>query len=156
MNANSTTTGIQIDGEIQRVLHENRVDLVEHLLSGGFDVKTAPMSYADESQPGAKGTAMVLLASSAAALLVAEAIVRVVRSLTAARPVIVEEQTLVPTLDANGRAVTDSQGRPILYWAQRHRMLESSSVSQASEGTQFTIQPTRLSLSFGSTRTHGR
>jgi hypothetical protein len=152
----SSATEIHVDEEVQRVLHENRVDVLEHLHSGGLDVQPAPSAYPEESPSGAKGAAMILLASAAAAPLVAEAIVRLVRGLTSARPLIVQEQTLIPTSDPDGRIVTDSHGEPILYWAQRHRVLEAPSASQATDTTQLTIQPTRFSISLGSTRTHGR
>jgi hypothetical protein len=94
-------------------------------VDAGFEVRRsygkAPVQAAD----GTKDPVAILVATSTVIASLTPALLKIITVLTR-RPVVVKEWIAIPVETSSGGVVRDDSGAPILYWAERHRLLESA------------------------------
>lgn len=112
--------------DVQRLLHENAIDLTTELRRQGV---IARASY--QTDPSASGIetsrdlTLVLLASGAAFYSIALGIERIISSLSRNKKVVVRGRKCVPITLPGGEPVYDEHGRPMLQWVDDTKLLEA-------------------------------
>jgi hypothetical protein len=106
-------------------LADNGIDLVQALRDGGLDVRASAAPDPTRPADGRKDIVLALLAVGAAAPLVGIAIAKVLDALGRNRKYLVSERALVQATDAHGHPAVDDQGRPVMYWSEKQRLIEA-------------------------------
>jgi hypothetical protein len=134
--------------EVREILADNEIDLVDVLRSQGFDVSTGFASDpASAKNSGYKDPATVILASAALVAALTPVISKIISAL-AHKAVVVQEMVLTPVMDEQGNLVKDSLNEPVMYWAPRTRIVESSEAQRDTtvlikgHGVEISINPT--------------
>jgi hypothetical protein len=110
--------------EIEEVLADNRVDLVELLQREGLEVSRSMLKEQGLAlEPGLKEPVSIILASAAVIAALTPAITRAISALSR-KQVLVTERVLAPVETSTGEVVRDPDGRPVLHWADRARLVE--------------------------------
>lgn len=125
MNSNSHyLIAIEQSAEVEELLVREGVNLVRALQDEGLDVERS-----DEALPAtnpefqAKEATLIILASAAAAAVLAETVRRILRD-RLHRPHLVQHEELRPVLDGNGAPVKDMFGQPYLDRVVVHELLQ--------------------------------
>jgi hypothetical protein len=116
--------------EIQDILADNQIDIVDVLRAEGFDLqRSLARNPAQKYGPGYKEPATVILATAALVAALTPVISKLISAL-AHKAVLVQEMVLTPVLDEQGNVVQDVLGNPVLYWAKKSQILESTEAQE--------------------------
>ena len=109
--------------EVRALLADNETSLGELLRSEGVEVQEQAGANPVRAEGGsAKEPVTIILASAAVIATLTPIITRVLQRFSR-KPVVAEEQTLLPVLDGSGAPVRDKDGQPLTYWAKRARVV---------------------------------
>jgi hypothetical protein len=121
--------------DIAEFLLNNQLDLVEMLRSTGHSVEKVEGSYgSDPTTSGTKDAVTILLASSAF-LVALRPVLKTLFEGILHRPITVTELVPVPVEDSQGRVIPDKNGRPLLQWVERTRLIEPKRTTEATKST---------------------
>lgn len=85
MELEQTPIAISLAPDVRAVIDENGLDLVEALREQGLDVKRSDLPFENSNEHGLKSVELIVLASGAAAPLVASAIARIIDAINRGR-----------------------------------------------------------------------
>jgi hypothetical protein len=109
--------------EVRAFLADNETSLGELLRSEGVQVQEQAGANPVRAEGGSsKEPVTIILASAALVATLTPIITRVLQRFSRT-PVVAEEQTLLPVLDASGAPVKDKDGQPLTYWAKRAKVV---------------------------------
>lgn len=140
--------------EIQELLADNQLDLVELLNQEGVEAEKglAMNPAAASANSTQKDPAGVILASAALVLAITPLITKILTALSH-RNIVVRELVCVPVENSSGEVVRDQDGKPILHWIERSRLLTKSEQLQSS--TEISLKgPIGLEVSYADSPIH--
>src|SRR5689334_21612935 len=105
--------------EVRAFLAENETSLAELLRKEGVDVEEQAGANPVRREEGStKEPVTILLASAAVIATLTPMVTRVLQRFSR-KPVVAQEQVLLPVLDGSGAPVKDKDGQPLTYWTTR-------------------------------------
>lgn len=116
---------IEFSPEIHKNIVENRLSISDYLINNNLDASFSYEARPYENEIGVRDKDLVLtiLASSALILSLGAAVSKVLRSIYR-KPFLVEYYDIVQLLDAQGKALRDHMGDPILRTVKRFELIE--------------------------------
>jgi len=143
------TIVIELPSEAQRLLAENRVDLVSALREQNLDVRRAANPTAVPTSMGGKEAMLTILAIGVTTTLIATAVSKILDALGRNKKVLVKEYELRSAVDDSGAPLRDaSSGQPVLYWSEKNRLVEATQITQDKSTTSFEAGAGPLLLKF--------
>lgn len=124
------TLVIELPDEANQLLAENGVDLIAALCESGINVTRSPSTPPFPAKTGGKEVALTIVAVGVAATLVAAGIAKILDALGRNRKVVVTELVLVPVVDGSGKPVHDAAGQPVMFWAEKTRLIDAKQTTQ--------------------------
>lgn len=120
---------LDLSDELQEILNDNEVDLRSQLRGEGLDVRPAEWPEEIPKEPsGTRSAALVILATGATSLMLAQAISRILLVL-GSRPPVLAERKWTAAKDEHGNLVYGPDGKPIVDY------IESQFIADAAEAT---------------------
>jgi hypothetical protein len=117
---------ISLSPDIQELLSDNGTSIEELLALEHVDVRvelrTDPAASAGDQD---KELVILLLGTAAIIAAVTPLLSRVIARISNRR-LVITEKVLLPVQDADGNVIRDRTGEPLLYWADRHKLMEKS------------------------------
>jgi hypothetical protein len=142
--------------EIDALLADNDTSIVELLRHEGLNVsQVSAERWPPTTSLGYKEPVSLIIASAAVAVALTPILTRVIETLSR-RPVIVEEQVLIPAEDSKGNVVHDELGKRIIHWVNRKKVLVSEDNHSKQDSSLVKIKgPIGLSITYKSNALHG-
>jgi hypothetical protein len=109
--------------EVRAFLADNETSLAELLRREGVEVEEEAGANPVRREEGSTKEPVTILLASAAVIATLTPVVTRVLQRFSRKPVVAEEQVLLPVLDGSGAPVKDKDGEPLTYWATRARVL---------------------------------
>jgi hypothetical protein len=113
---------VSLSPEAIGLLADNGLDLLTVLRQQGVEVQRG--EWPEDGPPresGTKSTELVILASAAAAPMIAVAIARIFDAIGRNRRPVVMERKYEPALDAEGQPIRDADGNPVMKWTETEK-----------------------------------
>src|SRR6266478_6663772 len=119
---------LELTPEIRELLEDNKIDLEQEIRRGGLDVRRASASNPSPEARTAKDIflALTIVSAGATASLVGIAVAKILDAVGRNRKVFVTESELRPVVDRHGHAMFEANGKPLVFWAETHRLIEAS------------------------------
>ena len=109
--------------EIRAFLANNGTSIGELLRAEGIAVEERRGANPARQGEGATRELVTILLASAKIIAALAPVISTVLGRLVRKDIVVEEWELLPVLDGSGAPVLDKDGRPLTYWAKRHKIL---------------------------------
>jgi hypothetical protein len=146
MDAQSTVV-ISLPQEAQGLLAENSIDLIAQLRKDGLNISREPLPAGIPAPETGKEVLLTLVAIGITFPMIASGIARILDALGRNRKFLVTECELMPVLDGAGKPLKHAGGEPVMYWAEKQRLVEAVQVSEGKSTLSGEVRPTMLKFS---------
>lgn len=117
---------ISLSPEIVEILVDNEVDVYQTLKTNIpeiINVSGEKGIVGEENHT--RDISLIILASSASFFIISQGIVSIINALGNNKKIAVVEKTLIPVENSRGEIVNNSDGKPLLQWQEKTRLVES-------------------------------
>jgi hypothetical protein len=141
---------ISLPQEAQGLLAENGIDLIAALRTDGLEVNRGSLPAGTLPEEGGKEIILALVAVGLTATMVASGITKILDALGRNKKFLVTEHELTPVLDGEGKPIKNATGQPVMFWAEKKRLVEATQVTQGKSAISAEVHPTMLKFTASS------
>jgi hypothetical protein len=138
---------IELPEEARELLADNGIDLITALRESGLAVRRSSEAPPVPVAEGGKEVALTIVAIGVASTLVATGIAKILDALGRNKKFVATEHVLAPVVDGDGKPLHDASGQPLLYWAERQRLVEAQQTTQDGSNISLEAGPGLLKFS---------